>query len=523
MTSAEDAPLPRRALLSVANKDDLGVLPHRLAEAGVEILATGRTAAALRAQGLRVTTVEEHTGLGEMLGGRVKTLHPRIHAGILARSGSDEDEIARAGIPPIDLVAVTLYPFEAAFERLRRDGLGDEELVEEIDIGGVALLRAAAKNHARVTVLSSPDDAARYAAALAAGKGADAAERRRLAARAFARTAFYDALIARAFAPPTDDPLPETWCPPLRRRAILRYGENPHQRAALYVRPGDAPLGVAHARRLQGEELSYNNLLDADAAWRLVAGLPDPAAVVVKHTSPSGAAAGRTALEAYDRAHAADPVSAYGGVVATNRPLDEPLAARLTDGRFLELVLAPEVEEGALAILARRPRLRVLRVPAGDAGVETEPRRISGGYLLQERDAPASDEDLGRTVTRLRPTDDALPDLRLAWWIVRFLPSNAVALVRDGATIGLGGGQPNRVDAVRLALERARRHGHATAGAVLASDGFFPFPDSLEEAAAAGVRAVVQPGGSKRDAEVTAAADRLGLAMVLTGRRHFRH
>lgn len=522
MTSAEDAPLPRRALLSVAGKDDLGALPQRLAAAGVSLLATGRTAAALRAQGLAVTTVEEHTGLGEMLGGRVKTLHPRIHAGILARSGADEEEIARAGIPPIDLVAVTLYPFEATLERVRADGLGDADLIEQIDIGGVALLRAAAKNHARVTVLSSPEDAAAYAEALAAGRGAGPAERRRLAARAFARTAFYDALIAGAFAP-SGDSLPETWCPPLRRRSALRYGENPHQRAALYVRPGEDPAGVAHAERLQGEELSYNNYLDADAAWRCVAGLAAPAAAVVKHTSPSGVALGATALEAYDRAHASDPVSAFGGVVATNRPLDATLARRLTDGRFLELVLAPGVDEAARPLLARRPRLRVLRVPAGERDAGLEPRRVSGGYLLQERDALPLDDADWRTVTRRPPAADARADLLLAWWLVRFLPSNAIALVRGGATVGVGGGQPNRVDAVRIALGRARRHGHATVGAVLASDGFFPFPDALEEAAAAGITAVVQPGGSKRDAEVIAAADRLGLAMLLTGQRHFRH
>ncbi|MCL5798713.1 MAG: bifunctional phosphoribosylaminoimidazolecarboxamide formyltransferase/IMP cyclohydrolase, partial [Gammaproteobacteria bacterium] len=266
MISAEDAPIPRRALLSVAKKEDLGPLPRRLAAAGVKLLATGRTAEALRAQGLEVTTVEEHTGLGEMLGGRVKTLHPAIHAGILARDGADEEEIAHAGIAPIDLVAVTLYPFAESLERARAEGLGEGKLIEQIDIGGVTLLRAAAKNHARVTVLSSAEDFARYAAALEAGRGADAHERRRLAARAFAQTAFYDGLIAGAF-DTERDPLPELWSPPLRRRSLLRYGENPHQRAALYLRPGEPPVGVAHAERLQGEELSYNNYLDADCAW----------------------------------------------------------------------------------------------------------------------------------------------------------------------------------------------------------------------------------------------------------------
>jgi phosphoribosylaminoimidazolecarboxamide formyltransferase/IMP cyclohydrolase len=523
MTSAEDAPLPQRALVSVADKDDLGPLPERLVAAGTELLATRRTAAALRDRGLAVTTVEEHTGFREMLGGRVKTLHPRIHAGILARRGAEEDEIARAGIPAIDLVAVTLYPFEATLERSRRDGLEEAALVEEIDVGGVALLRAAAKNHARVTVLSSAEDILRYAEGLASGHGAGPAERRRLAARAFARTAFYDAVIAGAFAPEDDPPLPETWCPPLRRRRLLRYGENPHQRAALYVRPGEMPVGLAHAERLQGEALSYNNHLDADAAWRCVAGLASPAAVIVKHTSPAGAALAPTALQAYERAHAADPVSAFGGVVATNRPLDESLARRLVDGRFLELVLAPAVDEAALPLLARRPRLRVLRVPTGEPVGEIECRRISGGFLLQERDADPLADDGWRTVTRRAPAAEVRDDLLLAWWIVRFLLSNAVAVVRERMSIGLGGGQPNRVDAVRLALDRARRQGHTTAGAVLASDGFFPFPDALEEAAAAGITTVVQPGGSKRDADVVAAADRLGLAMVFTGRRHFRH
>ncbi len=522
MISAEDAPIPRRALLSVAKKEDLGLLPRRLAAAGVQLLATGRTAETLRAQGLEVTTVEEHTGLGEMLGGRVKTLHPVIHAGILARDSADEEEIAKAGIAPIDLVAVTLYPFAESLERARAEHLGEAELIEQIDIGGVTLLRAAAKNHARVTVLSSAEDFARYAAALEAGRGADAHERRRLAARAFAQTAFYDGLIAGAF-DPERDPLPELWSPPLRRRSLLRYGENPHQRAALYLRPGDPPVGVGHAERLQGEELSYNNYLDADCAWRCVTGLDGAAAVIVKHASPAGAARSTSALEAYDRAHATDPVSAFGGVVATNRPIDEPLARRLTDGRFLELVLAPDVGETARAILARRPRLRVLRVPNGTEETAVETRRISGGWLLQERDRLPFGDDGWRTVTRRAPAAEATADLLLAWWLVRFLPSNAIVVVRDGAALGLCGGQPNRVDAVRIALERARRHGHTTAGAALASDGFFPFPDALEEAAAAGVTALVQPGGSKRDAEVVAAADRLDLAMVHTGRRHFRH
>jgi phosphoribosylaminoimidazolecarboxamide formyltransferase/IMP cyclohydrolase len=524
MGSSDGAALPRRALLSVAAKEDLGLLPERLAAHGVALLATGRTAAALRARGLEVTTVEDYTGSGEMLGGRVKTLHPRIHAGILARA-ADEATIARDGILPIDLVAVTLYPFE---ETLARRALGDEvtdeDLVEEIDIGGVALLRAAAKNHARVTVLSGAQDFAAYAERLARGEGAEPEERRRLAARAFARTAYYDALIARAFAPPDDAPVSsETALLALRRLSPLRYGENPHQRAALYHRPGEVPAGVAHAARLQGPELSYNNYFDADTAWRAAAGLARPAAVIVKHAAPCGAALGESPSHAWDLAHAADPVSAFGGVVALNRPLDASLARRLTAGLFLELVLAPEVTDEARAVLARRPRLRVLRVPPGPVAPAPELRRIDGGYLLQEGDRAPLDDRAWRTAGRREVPGDRREDLLLAWWIVRFLPSNAIALVRDGATVGLGGGQPNRVDAVRIAVERARRLERPLAGAVLASDAFFPFPDALEEAAQAGIEIVVQPGGSKRDPEVVAAADRLGIAMIFTGERHFRH
>lgn len=527
MASSENAPLPRRALLSVADPTALGELPELLHARGTQLLATGGTAAALRARGLEVTSVEEFTGLGTMLGGRVKTLHPLLHGGILAREGRDDADITRHGLTLIDLVAVSLYPFEETLSRRERGKAAivlDEELIERIDIGGVALLRAAAKNHARVTVLAGSEDFVAYATLLQEGRGATELERRRFAAHAFAHTAYYDAVIARALATAPRPSLSTTEVLALKQRVTLRYGENPHQQAALYTVAGEAFAGLAHAEILQGTLPSYNNYLDADVAWRAVHGSDSPACVIVKHASPAAAAIAETAVDAWQRAHAADPVSSFGGVVAFNRPIDSSLATALTaPGLFLEAVVAPDVLTDARERLGARSRLRVFRVPTDPGCEDRELRRIDGGYLLQTRDTIAINRTKWRHVTRAVAPEELGADLALAWWIVRFLPSNAIAVVRDRATLGVGGGQPNRVDAVRIAVDRAHRLGHETHGAVLASDGFFPFPDALEEAARAGIEVVIQPGGSKRDEDVIATADRLGLAMIFTDERHFRH
>lgn len=525
------------ALFTTADKSGLVPFARALSGLGWRIAATGGTAKALRDAGLAVVPVESLTGLPEAPGGRVKTLHPAIHGGILARRDRAEDLawLRRLSAQPIDLVVVNLYPFVATVRREPPPSL--EEALEEIDVGGPSLLRAAAKNWPHVTVVSDPADYDEVLAHLAAGpRAVPAALRLRLAAKAFRHTATYDAAIARYLegrrAEPEDDPpsprFPREWPLPLVLRRVLRYGENPHQAAALYADPL-APPGLAQAEPLQGKPLSYNNLLDAEAAWRAASSFEEPAAAAVKHLSPCGLATGSTALLAFRAALRADPVSIFGGIVAFNRPVDGEVAAELARV-FLEVVVAPAFEPAAREILARRPNLRLLELPCPPPGRAFSFRSVAGGMLLQEEDAFAEPDrpESWKVVTRRAPTPAELRAAAFAWRAVRFVRSNAIVVAFADRTIGIGGGQTNRIDAVREALARARAYASREglpdlAGAALASDAFFPFPDAVEAAREAGIRAIVQPGGSVRDDEVIQAADEAGLAMCFTARRHFLH
>lgn len=510
---------PKAALFSLSDKRGAVEFAAALAAHGTRILASGGTARHLAAAGVAVTPLEEWTGFGELLGGRVKTLHPHVHAPILARREEPADlaALAERGLVPIDLVAVTLYPFEE-----RAGALDDAGMVEEIDIGGVALLRAAAKNHAAVVVLHDPGQYAGALAALEAG-GPAAGERRDWALRAFARTARYDAAIAaelgrRAGAAGSEDSPPALHVVALERARHLRYGENPHEAAALYARAGSAALEAWR----EGRELSYNNLVDLEAAVTLAGRFEGPACVIVKHGQPCGAAVAATPAEAYAAAFAADEQSAFGGIVAFNRPLDGAAAA-LVARQFAECVAAPDFAPEAMAAFQSKKNLRVLRLDAGSvAAPDPWTLRCVGPWALLSR-AAAGPAPPWRLVTKRTPTAAEEPALRFAWEVVAAARSNAIVLARGTVLAGLGSGQTSRVDAVDVALMKARRAGHDPRGTVLASDGFFPFADNVEHAADAGVTAFVQPGGSVRDAEVIAACDRRGLAMLFTDRRVFRH
>ncbi len=509
--------LKRRALISVSDKSGLVPFAAALAELGFELIATAGTARALAEAGLPVTQVSALTGYPELLGGRVKTLHPAVAAAVLAGGPEHLAELAGHGIRPIDLVVVTLYPFEAAAARGERL----EDLVEWIDVGGVTLLRAAAKNWQRVGAVCDPTQYVPVQKELARSGALSEKTRRELAARAFARVAAYDAAIAARLA--GEEAFPDPLVLVYWRRALLRYGENPHQQAALYTVQAPPPGEVAGAELLQGKPLSYNNLADLDAAWAAVRELTPPAAVVVKHATPCGAALGATAADAVRRAIAADATSAFGGILAVNAPLD-PAVVEAMGSLFLEAVIAPQVTEGARRRLDGRRNLRVLQATTGSLPPAGLPparvvRSLPGGLLVQDADATGLPRE-ETVVTRRAPTPEELADLRFAWLVCKHVRSNAIVLAAAGQTVGVGGGQTSRVDGVRLAVARA---GVRARGSVLASDGFFPFADGLEEAAAAGVTAVIQPGGSVRDREVVAAADAHGLAMVFTGERHFRH
>ncbi len=507
---------PHVALLSLSDLTGAAEFASRLASRGTRLLASGGTARHLGEAGLEVTTVESWTGSPELLGGRVKTLHPNVHAAILARRDAPVDlaSLDARGIAPIDLVAVSLYPFED-----RGPGLDDAGMVEEIDIGGVALLRAAAKNHRDVIVAH---DAAQYAAILAAleAGGPTADERRAWATAAFARTARYDAAIASELSRRAGEDPPATLLLALERLRTLRYGENPHQHGALYAPAGATP-GL-HATR-EGKELSYNNVLDVEAATTLVARYDMPACVIVKHHQPCGVACASDSAEAYALAFAADPVSAFGGIVAFNRPLDAATAAKVSEP-FVECVVAPAFEPGAEAAFAKKKNVRLLRLEpqAVAASGSAWTLRQTGFTWLAQRagDEPAPPWTVA---TRRAPSDAERRALEFAWTVVAAMPSNAIAIARGTQTVGLGAGQTSRVDAVDVALLKARRAGHDVRGAVLASDAFFPFADNIDHAAAAGITAIVQPGGSMRDGEVLEACERHGIAMMLTGRREFRH
>ena len=520
----------RRALISVSDKSGLLDFAGALARAGVEIVSTGGTAAVLREGGLAVTDVAAITGFPEIMDGRVKTLHPAVHGGLLARRDNDGDIAAMAAhaIRPIDLAAINLYPFEETVA----SGAGFARAIETIDIGGPALIRAAAKNHADVTVVVEPADYPAVAAEIAAHGGTTGALRLGLAARALARTAAYDAAIAGWLGAAAGEARPRRMSLAGRLVAGLRYGENPHQGAAFYA-TGAATSGLAAARQVQGKELSYNNINDADAALELVADLdPDrPAVAIVKHANPCGVAAAASLVEAWQLALRCDPASAFGGIVATNRPLDGAAAAAIAQ-IFTEVVVAPGAVDDALGVLGGKVNLRLLLVDAlpDPVAPATEVRSVAGGFLVQDRDTRRIAAGDLTVVTRRAPTAAETADLVFAFRVAKHVKSNAIVYARDGATVGIGAGQMSRVDSARIAAlkaaDAARLAGldrPLSEGSVVASDAFFPFADGLEAAVAAGATAVIQPGGSVRDDEVIAAADRSGVAMVFTGLRHFRH
>ena len=522
-----------RALLSVSDKTGLIELGMALARHGVELLSTGGTATALRAAGLLVKDVADHTGFPEMMDGRVKTLHPTVHGGLLALRDNPDHVASMAAhdIAPIDLVVVNLYPFAATVAR----GAARDEIIENIDIGGPSMIRSAAKNHGFVACVTAPADYAALIAELDANDGATTLVlRKRLAASAFAATATYDAAIANWFAFADQQQMfPDTLPVIAVRSATLRYGENPHQMGAFYTPAGPHAQGVGQARQLQGKELSYNNLNDADGALELIAEFADgpPTVAIIKHANPCGVGQGATLAEAYAAAFACDPVSAFGGIIAANRPLDAATAQAVA-GIFTEVVLAPDADEAAQAIFATKKNLRLLLT-----GAFPDARRpgltiktIAGGYLVQTRDNGAVTLAELKLVTKRAPTPQELADMIFAWTVARHVKSNAIVYAKDGATAGIGAGQMSRLDSARIAAWKAKDAAAAagwaeprTIGSAVASDAFFPFADGLIAAAEAGATAVIQPGGSIRDADVIAAADERGLAMMFTGMRHFRH
>jgi phosphoribosylaminoimidazolecarboxamide formyltransferase/IMP cyclohydrolase len=510
----------RRALLSVSDKRGIVEFARGLAELGVELVSTGGTASELEAAGLHVRSVEDFTGFPEIMDGRVKTLHPRLYAGLLAvrDDQSHLDAAAEHDIEYVDLVCVNLYPFERAVARR----LPDDDIIENIDIGGPSMIRAAAKNHAFSAAVTSPES---YDAVLDELRTADGrlsmATRGSLAAEAFAYTARYDTSVARWFSEKSED------FPPLHVRAYekvvdLPYGENPHQRAAYYAQVGARMNVLSMVQQHHGKQLSFNNLLDLDAARDIVRDFSDPACVIVKHNNPCGVAIGAGALEAYERAFATDPLSAFGGVIGFNRPVDVATAQRLSK-QFVEVLFAPGYEDGALEILMAKRSIRILEDNERRSPLVAEPeiKQVMGGLLVQDRDLDFADRTEMEVVTQRQPTDEEWRDLMFAWQVCKHVRSNAIVLAKDQATAGIGAGQMSRVDSVRLAVDKSRVK--SLEGAVLASDAFFPFSDGPEIAIGAGITAIIQPGGSRNDPEVREAADKAGVAMVFTSRRHFRH
>ena len=511
--------MTRHALVSVSDKTGLDVLGPGLIELGWTVLSTGGTARALRDLGCTVIDVADFTGFPEMLDGRVKTLHPRVFAAVLATTEANHQaQLEEHGIPCIDLVVVNLYPFR---ETVAKPEVGAAEVVEQIDIGGPSLIRAAAKNHDRVTVVVDPADYPRVLEALANG-GPELSLRQQLAVSAFEHTAAYDASIAARLPSFLEIEPRESMlvAEGLLRSEVrrLRYGENPHQCGELYVR--QPASGLASCHQYQGKELSYNNLGDASGAWRLVCDLPSAGAVVIKHANPCGVGLAEHMAEAFRLARATDPVSAFGGVIAANRPVGREFAEAVVE-QFAEVVIAPSYDSAALEVLAKKKNLRVLAAQPAVRGGRMI-RSIDGGWLVQDVDAGWEDEDR-RVVTETAPDPEQLGALELSWRVCKHVSSNAIVVGCERTILGVGAGQMSRVDAARIAVDKAREHGHDLTGSVAASDAFFPFPDGIEALAQAGVRAVIQPGGSIRDEQVIEACNRLGVSMVFTGRRHFRH
>ncbi|WP_407353945.1 bifunctional phosphoribosylaminoimidazolecarboxamide formyltransferase/IMP cyclohydrolase [Luteimonas sp. R10] len=520
----------RRALLSVSDKTGLIDLARALAERDIELLSTGGTARAIREAGLPVRDVSEATGFPEIMDGRVKTLHPKIHGGLLGRRGTDDAVMAEHGIAPIDLLVLNLYPFECV--AYRPDAKFDD-IVENIDIGGPAMLRAAAKNFAHVAVATDPAQYGGLVEELAAN-GGTLSQRTRfaLSVAAFNRVAQYDARISdvlSAIAEPSDAGAAGRAVFPAQSNGNfvkvmdLRYGENPHQQAAFYRDLWPAPGTLATFVQLQGKELSYNNIADADAAWECARQFDAPACVIVKHANPCGVAVAGDCGEAYERAHATDPTSAFGGIIAFNRTLDAATAKAILDRQFVEVLIAPDYDADALACCAKKANVRVLRIPHGEGRNSIDVKRVGSGLLMQTADVREVAREELEVVSRRAPDDAELGDLLFAWRVAKYVKSNAIVYAKDGRTVGVGAGQMSRVVSAKIAGLKAGEAGLAVPGSAMASDAFFPFRDGIDAAAAAGIRAVIQPGGSMRDAEVIAAADEHDIAMVFTGVRHFRH
>ena len=513
------------ALLSVSDKRDLGAFAKRLTQAGFRLLSTGGTAQALREEGLEVTSVSDRTGYPEIMDGRVKTLHPKIHGGLLGRPGTDDAVMAEHDIRAIDMLVVNLYPFA---QTIAREDCSFDDAIENIDIGGPAMVRAAAKNHAHVCVVTDPGDYTEIGDALAADNGIDAALRLRLAQKAFQHVATYDATIASYLAEQMTnhpDALPGVHTQSYVKQSDLRYGENPHQRAAFYVasQPGTAVMGSAVL--LQGKAMSYNNIADADAALECVKQFYEPSCVIVKHANPCGVAEDDNILAAYRRAYSTDSTSAFGGIIAFNRTLDGETAEAIVGKQFVEVIIAPDIDDAARAVLGDKPNVRVLTTGWWDmtppATLHTH--KVGGGLLVQDRDVALTDARDFKTVTERTPNERELKDLQFAWKVCKYVKSNAIVFAKDNMTIGVGAGQMSRVYSTRVAAIKAADAGLAVKSSVMASDAFFPFRDGLDSAAEHGISAVIQPGGSRRDQEVIDAANEHGIAMVFTGMRHFRH
>lgn len=516
----------QRALLSVSDKTGIVEFAQALVQRGVVILSTGGTAKLLRDKQIPVTDVSEHTGQAEIMDGRVKTLHPKIHGGILGRRDLDQAVMAEQDIAPIDLVAVNLYPFA---ETVADPNCTHEQAVENIDIGGPTMVRAAAKNHRDVAIVVNTGDYNRVIAEMDANQNSLTFETRfDLAVKAFEHTAQYDGMIANYFGarlPAHNSPFPRTFNMQFTKQQDLRYGENSHQQAAFYVEPSPREASVATAVQLQGKELSYNNIADTDAALECVKSFAEPACVIVKHANPCGVAIGDNLLAAYERAFSTDPTSAFGGIIAFNRELDEATAKAIIDRQFVEVIIAPVVSAAARAIVATKANVRLLE--CGQWPAERSPswdyKRVNGGLLLQDNDLGNITADDLKVVTKKQPTEAQLKDLLFCWKVAKFVKSNAIVYARDGMTIGVGAGQMSRVYSAKIAGIKAADENLIVTGSVMASDAFFPFRDGIDAAAEAGIAAIIQPGGSIRDDEVIAAADEHGIAMVFTGMRHFRH
>ena len=526
LTDSNATPV-RRALLSVSDKTGIVEFARGLTERGVELLSTGGTFRLLQENAIAVKEVSEHTGFPEIMDGRVKTLHPKIHGGILARRGQDDAVMAENDITPIDMVVVNLYPFAAT---VAKPDCTLEDAIENIDIGGPTMVRACAKNHAYTTIVVNSNDYARVLGELAAQDGqVSSATRFDLAVKAFEHTAGYDCAIADYLGRKVnaaDEAFPRTFNLQLEKKQDMRYGENPHQKAAFYVAPQASEPSVATAKMLQGKPLSYNNVADTDAAFECVKAFSETACVIVKHANPCGVAIGATALAAYDKAFATDPTSAFGGIIAFNKPLDAETAQAIVDRQFVEVIIAPGVSDEAAAIVANKQNVRLLDVSAHWPG-EQQPaldfKRVNGGLLVQERDDGMVTRDELTVVSQRAPSEQELRDLAFAWRVAKFVKSNAIVYAKEGQTVGVGAGQMSRVYSAKIAGIKAADEGLSVPGSVMASDAFFPFRDGIDAAAAAGITAVIQPGGSMRDQEVIDAANEAGIAMVFTGMRHFRH